>query len=59
MGAQAAIRGEETHGLPTVKALAGVLCGLAGTADGGEISSLMRNVEEQIKDSPFIKTPSN
>lgn len=45
MGAQAAIRGEELQGLPTVKALAGVLCGLAVGPDGGEISSLMRNTE--------------
>ena len=47
------------HGLPTVKALAGVLCGLAGSPGRGEISSLMRNAEQQIKDGPFINTPAN
>ena len=59
MGAQAAGRGEEMHGLPTVKALAGVLCGLAGGPDRGEIGSLMRNTEQQLKHSPFMNTPSN
>lgn len=59
MGAQAAGRGEEMHTLPAVKALAGVLCGLAGGPKRGEISRLMRNTEQQIKDSPFKNTPSN
>lgn len=36
-GAQAAGRGEEMHTLPDVKALAGVLCGLAGGPERGEI----------------------
>lgn len=59
MGAQAAGRGEEVHTLPTVRALAGVLCGLAAGPERGEISSLMRNTEQQIKDSLFKNTPSN
>lgn len=58
-GAQAAGRGEEAHTLPAVSALAGVLCGLAAGPERGEISSLMRNTEQQIKDSLFKNTLSS
>lgn len=57
VGAQAAGRGEEMHTLPALRALAGVLCGLTAGPGRGEIRSLMRNTEQQIKDSLFKKHP--
>lgn len=58
-GAQAAGRGEEVHTLPAVRDLAGVLCRLAADPERGEISSQMRNTQQQIKDSLFKNTPSS